>query len=169
MLRSVLAVLFVALLPTSDSKTGWLPSSHPGLSLMVEQSLKSDCIVECTRYLLVLDYRMKGPLTDEGERVFQTLTSVGCLDVVLPSWKSFVCKLPGSLSGTKAGQQFATMRFRIKRPQLQALMHDQATLFLEDLRFTLPGATRSAIAQFMRNGEPQVTVGPLTEPLSAAR
>lgn len=151
MLCTLLAVsMLCAAAPAANNNTGWLASSHPQIKILIERSQRENCTTDCERYVLVLSYRGTAPADPRQEQDRRAFAAANCLDVKGPGGKWFACRLPGALAGrSKAGQQFATMRFRVKPEQLESLAAAEVTLEIQSVRVTLPEPTRGAIAAFL--------------------
>lgn len=155
MLRSLLALSLLCVAATpANNNTGWLDSSHPQIKLLIEHTQRENCSTDCDRYILVLSYRADASAEARQHSEGKAFAAANCVDVVTAGGKWFTCRLPGALAGTsKAGQTFATMRFRIKAAQLESLAAGDATLRIQSIRVTLPEPTRAAIAAFLRQPE----------------
>lgn len=141
--------LLAAAMPHEDGETDWLSSSHPRITLMVAHATDAECLVDCARYLFVVNYR--GSNNAEELIEWNSLRETGCIDIVLPGKTTFACKQASSLTGTaKDGQHYAILRFRLQPDQANSLTAAAATLRLRDVTFRLSDAGRAALAEFMR-------------------
>ena len=148
---SLLCLLFFGapLLP-DDGETDWLSSSHPRITLKVGHDVEGQCVVDCTRYLFIVNYRGSNRASSEELIEWNSIHETGCIDIIVPGKTSFACKQASSLAGTaKNGQHYAILRFRLQRDQAASLTASAAVLRLRDVTFRFSDAGRTALAEFL--------------------